>query len=202
MKKFVDYLAEAAKEAMVVNVKSVKIGSSTEDHAGTHLKVNISGDKINFETPDGRHIIVTGAKELIAASGLQDGQYASTSTGGFPAFNGETKVKYAKSSKSIDFLDIKVGMGAAFIGVDGNRQWKDLVRGGWNAYHGGEPGMARYKVKSMSGVDKPSPGDEVDFELPNGGKGHGTVVKMNGAAMTLDVKDDKGKKVQVSMYVK
>lgn len=138
MKKFVDFLNEAAKDAITVKVKSVKIGKSTEDYAGTHLKVNISGETVTFETPDGRQIVLTGAKELISATGLKDGQYASTSTGGFPAFNGETRVKYSKSAKTIDFLDIKVGMGAAFIGIDGNRQWKSLVSTGWNDYHDGK----------------------------------------------------------------
>ncbi|WPJ72179.1 hypothetical protein DEEACLCL_00162 [Salmonella phage CRW-SP2] len=202
MKKFMDFLNEA--DATVVKVKSDKIGNSTEDNAGMFLKVDISGDKVTFSTPDGRDIVVTNAKELISASGLQDGQYAQASA--FPAFNGETKFKYSKAAKGISFLDIKVGMGSASIGTDGNRQWKDLVRGGWNAFHGGEPGMARYKMKgghfSGPGADMPVPGDEIDFELPNGGKGHGTVVKLNGAAKILDVKDDKGKKIQVSMYIR
>lgn len=201
MKKFVDFLSESpANEPMIVNVKSSNIGRSTEDHPGMFLKVKISGDKVIFSTPDGRAITVSDAKQLISASGLQDGQYAQASP--FPVFNGETKFKYNKAGKSINFLDIKVGMGNATIGTDGNRQWKDLMRGGWNSYHGGEPGMARYKMKGPHLTDMPDLGDEIDFELPNGGKGHGTVVKMNGAAHTLEVKDDKGKKIQVSMYIR
>jgi hypothetical protein len=201
MKTFQDFLTEAAPP-MFVHIKADKIGKSTEDNIGTFLRVSVSGDKATFETPDGRKIILTGAKDIISASGLKDGQFASAQM--IDKVDTDTAVKYNKSGKYIDLLDVKSGMGNSFISIDGNKQWKEMTEGGWYAYKGGRPGLARYKIAMVMGphAGMPSPGEDIEYELPNGGKERGTVMKLNGASKLMDVKNEKGKKVQVSMYVK
>lgn len=202
MKPFKEYLVEAAPPLPLVHFKSAKIGTSTSDHEGGHFKVSVSGDKVVFETPDGRQMVFTKASDLIALAGLKDGQFAESSS--FDAFNGETAVKYSKSSKMIQIMGMKLGGGNPWFIIDGNKNWKDLQEGGWYSYAGGRPGLARYKIKEMSGADSgiPRPGEEIEYELPGGGKESGTVVDMNGASKLLNVKNEKGKKVKVSMYIK
>lgn len=201
MKTFQDFLTEATPP-MSAHIKAEKIGKSTEDVAGTFLRADVSGDKVTFETPDGRKIVMSNARDVISASGIKDGQFASTQM--LDKFDGDTAVKFNKSSKSIDLLDIKAGFGNPSIVIDGNKQWKDMQEGGWYAFKGGRPGMARYKISAVMGpsAGMPSPGEEIEYELPSGGKERGTVAKLNGASKLVEVKNDKGKKVQVFMYVK
>lgn len=201
MKGFSDFLKEAA-EAMTAHLKSDKTGKTTEDIVGSFARVDVSGDKAVFETPDGRKLVLTNAKDIIAASGLKDGQFASVSM--VPKFDGDTAVKYSKAMKCIELLDVKVGAGSAGLYIDGNRQWKEMTEGGWYAFKGGRPGMARYKIQQVMGphAGMPLPGDNIEYELPSGGKESGVVVKLNGASKLMDVNNDKGKKVQVCMYVK
>ena len=198
MKTFHDFLTEAKPDPISVHIKSSKIGSSTEDNVGSFAKVNITGDKATFETPDGRTVILSGAKEIIQISGLKDGQFATLSK--MDKFDGDSEVKFNKSGKYIELL----ALGHSYISVDGNKQWKDMMEGGWYAYKGGRPGMPRYKIAMVMGphAGMPSPGDEIEYELPSGSKEKGTVMKLNGASKLMDVKNEKGKKAQVCMYVK
>lgn len=207
MKNFKDFtsdkLLEAKDPGTVLNVKHDAFKNGPADNQGLFGKAVVSGGTLKIEFTDGRSIQFKDAGDIIAASGVKTGQYVggSFSHTGLKSGSGDYSVKYSKTGKYIEVSSDGVRFS---IETGGNKQWQQTKEGGWAAFSGGAEGMGKYKISALSGPTSgmPRPGETIEFTNQSGSKDSGEVLDLNGALKQLTVKDSKGKKVKVSMYIK
>lgn len=207
MKNFKDFLTvkltEAKAPGTMLNVKHDAFKNGPADNQGMFGKAVVSGDTLKIEFTDGRSVQFKGAGDIIAASGVKTGQFVggSFSHSGLKSGSGDYSVKYNKTGKAIE---VTSDAGNFSIDTGGNKQWQQTREGGWAAFSGGVDGMGKYKINALSGPTSgmPRPGETIEFTNASGAKDSGEVLDLNGALKQLTVKDSKGKKVKVSMYIK